>query len=489
MFNDRTIDEHFRVERMFLGTTFDDFTDNPQCGIAEHRDSIPLKTKFSRNITLNLPVVSANMRTVTGSVMAIAMAQEGGIGILPRGGASIDLEASWVKEVKRVENLIIANPYTIRHDQTVAEARALMEKHKIGTLLVTKDDQFIGLLYAKRKMMLYGTEKSSQLVHEIMTPVDGCNIVRKLTIDSVEKAAGLLEHYDSEKIVLLDETNHVKGLITMKDIANLLHHKWANKDINGRLIVGAAVGVTGDCLERASELIRAGVDVVVMDTAYAHNTKTVLPAIEEFRKKFGSFELVCGNVATYEGAAFLRNLGVDGIKVGVGPGAGCQTRNATGVGVGQLDAIRTAFLASREIPIIADGGVRKTGDISKGLCAGASCAMLGEFLAGTDEAPGNVINHPMKGRIKIYMGETSPQAKLSDIGSSGDIRNVEGQEKEIKHQGSVKEILRKIRENLQSMVSYMGGEDLASVRAKVGAEPWRYFRPASPATQRESVEK
>ena len=280
----------------------------------------------------------------------------------------------------------------------------------------------------------------------------------------------------------------IRGLITTRDIANLLHHRWANKDTKGRLIVGAAIGVTGDYLERAAELIKVGVDVIVMDTAHAHNKAVVLPAIEQFRKRFGSFELVCGNVATHKGAEFLSSL-VDGIKVGIGPGAGCQTRNETGVGVGQLDAVRSTFLASNGVPIIADGGVRKVGDISKELCMGASSTMLGEFLAGTDEAPGDIINDPKRGRIKIYRGETSPQAKLSDVGSSKNIRNVEGHEKEIKYQGSVKDVLRRIREGLQTMVSYMGEKDLASVMSKVSKEPWRYFRPASLATQRESVEK
>ncbi|MEK7151130.1 MAG: IMP dehydrogenase [Patescibacteria group bacterium] len=480
-------DENFRVEGIFLGTTFDDFTLNPQCGIMKHRGSISLRTNFSKNITLNLPVVSANMGTVTGPAMAIALAQEGGIGILPR-TASIALESDWVKKVKRAENFIIEKPHTIRSYQTLTEARELMGSHKIGTLLVLdKSGRFVGILSAKRKMMLCGDHDGEKKVCELMTNEEQCGYTTRKNISSAEEAAEELGLYDKEKLVWLSGEGKIRGLITTKDISNLLHHKWANKDKKGRLVVGAAIGVTGDYIERAAELITVGVDVIVMDTAHAHNKNVVLPAIEKFRANFNDFELVCGNVATYEGSKFLNGL-VEGIKVGIGPGAGCRTRNETGVGVGQLDAIRSAYLASI-VPLIADGGIKKTGDIAKALCMGASSVMLGEFLAGTDESPGEIINDPVRGRIKIYRGETSPQAKLYNAESSENIKNVEGQEKQIKYLGSVKDILQKIREGLQSMVSYMEEEDLPSVRSKVNAEPWRYFRPASPATQRESFDR
>src|SRR3989344_317341 len=483
-----TRNQYFEVEEVFLGTTFDDFTLNPQCSVAVTRDSIPLKTKFSKNVSLNLPVVSANMGTVTGPAMAIAMAQEGGIGILPRGGVTISSEANWVKEVKRAENFIIEKPHTIHSYQTLAEARNLMDLHKIVTLLVLSETgKFAGILSAKRKMMLCGSYDGERKIADIMTERNQCGYTTRESISSAEEAAEELAKHDKEKLVWLSEDMRIRGLITTKDIGNLLHHKRANKDAKGRLIVGAAIGVTGDYIERASELIKAGVDVIVMDTAHAHNQKVVLPAIREFRKHFQQFELVCGNVATYEGAEFLSEI-ADGIKVGIGPGAGCRTRNETGVGVGQLDAVRSAFLAS-SVPLIADGGIKKTGDIAKALCMGASSVMLGEFLAGTDESPGEIINDPAKGRIKKYRGETSPQAKLSIAGSAENIKNVEGQEKDIEYRGSVKDILRGIREGLQSMVSFMGEESLASVRDKVNEEPWRYFRPASSATQKESFKK
>src|SRR3989344_3758490 len=215
------INQFFHVEEVFLGKTFDDFTLNPQCGIVEHRSNISLKTNFSRNITLNLPVVSANMRTVTGPTMAITLAQEGGIGILPR-GIPVEIETDWVTEVKRAENFIIPIPYTIRHDQTVAEARTLMEKYKIDTLLVTKEDKFAGILYAKRRVMLYGAG-NDRTVAELMTPIEKCACTKRMNISSTKEAADELEKFDADKLVWLDENYNIRGLITMKDIANLLH--------------------------------------------------------------------------------------------------------------------------------------------------------------------------------------------------------------------------------------------------------------------------
>lgn len=481
---------NFIVEELFLGKTFDDFSLSPGCGQAMHRNDISLSTKFSRNIKLNLPVVSANMSTVTGSEMCIALAREGGIGILPRSKSiSISEQSDRVRQVKRADGLIIEDPYTIRYNQTLRDAKDLMDRYKVGTLLVVNADgtSLTGILTARRRMRLVSeTDYDSTLVVETMTPINETEYSRA-TITSIEGAFQELKKYDREKLPLVGEEMNIRGLITMRDISNLMHHQWANKDSRGRLRVGAAIGVTEDYLERAAELVRAEVDVIVMDTAHAHNRKVVLPAIEKFKKTFGEFELVCGNVATYEGAKFLHHL-VSGIKVGIGPGAGCLTRDETGVGVAQLDAIRSAYLASSGVPCIADGGCRKIADIAKALLIGGSSVMLGEMLAGTDEAPGEIINDPKKGKIKIYSGETSAQLKFRG-GGSGNIINVEGQAKEIKYEGSVIEKLSRIRHGLQSMVSYMGGGDLATVMKKVSGDPCRYFRPASLATQRESHDK
>lgn len=480
----------FFVEDIFVGKTFGDFTINPQCGLVKHRADVSLQTKFSSNIPLNLPVVAANMDTVTGPEMCIAMAQEGGIGILPRSDSiSIEQEAGWVREVKRSENFIIENPYCVRETDTVSQARMEMRKRNVQTLLVVGQNENLAGMVTDQGIGLCMSDSS--LVADWMKKLVGGEMVfSKRNISSIEEAIDELTRLKVTKLPLVDGNFKIKGLITSKDIANLAKNSRANKDTKGRLRVGAAIGATGDYLERAAALIETGADVIVMDTAHAHNAAVMELAVERFRSKFGAMELVCGNVATYRAGEFLQDLGVDGIKVGIGSGYGCRTRLETWVGVPQVQAVRAVFRATA-LPIISDGGVRHHGQIALALVLGASSVMVGTLLAGTIETPGEIISDPAGGAsYKVYRGMTSPEAKLGGVGSSDKIKNVEGQSQKVSYTGkSVKEILRRIRHGLQSMVSYAGEKSLSEAIRKVSENPTEYLIPLSQASQDESFKR
>src|SRR3989344_3942604 len=435
----------------FMGKTFDDFLLKPQLGVVTSRSQVSLKSKFSKNIELNLPIVAANMDTVTGPEMCIALAQEGGIGILPRSDAiSIETQVDWIKKVKRAENFIISEPYTVRYDQKLSEAQALMRKRKVGTLLVVNEhQQMVGILDAKRQMRLAEADAGDSLVSEFMTRADEWGYTQEPLINSLEDAIRILKHYDKPTLPWIDENHYIRGLIKMKDIANLMHHGWANKDHNGRLRVGVAIGAKGDYLERAMALINAGVDVIVMDTAHAHS-EVVSQAVTNFQRHFSGFELVVGNIATAEAAAYYSARGISALKVGIGPGRGCRTRLEKSFGVPQLAEVRSAWsVVGNETPIICDAGMSRHGHIALALLAGASSAMLGSFFAGTDEAPGRVITDPAtKTKFKLYRGMTSPEAKVeggngSDLtaGRQASPKNIEGQTSRVPYVGSVKDIL------------------------------------------------
>lgn len=486
------MDQNFHVEKFFVGKTFDDFSIPPQMGVVRHREEVSLKTRFSQNISLNFPLVAANMDTVTGPKMCVAMARHGGIGILPRSGAiSIELQTKWAEEVKRAENFIIRDPYTISENQTIGEARAKMKEKEVGTLLVTGERNDLVGMVTERGIILCLNDLEP-VTDWMQKRMGGGLQFSKSRITKIEEAVSELRKYGVNKLPLIDGlTFEIEGLITAKDIASLLKHKWVNKDKEGRLRVGAAIGATGDYLERAGELIKAGVDVVVMDVAHAHNKAVLLKAVEKFREKFGGFELVCGNVATFEGACFLRDLGVQGIKVGIGSGHGCLTRIKTGVGVPQVHAVRSVWHALKEtdIPVISDGGVRQTGHISIALAVGASSVMVGSMLAGTDEALGQLIRDPLTGvSKKEYRGMTSPQAKFS-ANTSDSIKNVEGRSEEVPYRGSVAGILQSIQQDLQSMVSYSGEAGLENARLKFAQDPLKFLIPLSPAAVQESYRR
>jgi IMP dehydrogenase len=300
-----------------------------------------------------------------------------------------------------------------------------------------------------------------------------------------------------EKLPLVDGERRIRGLITKRDVILTRRRPYSSKDGKGRLLVGAAIGARGDFLERAAELLRGGADVILIDIAHGHS-QVMREAVEAVRAKLGDVALVCGNVGTAEGAAFLRDLGADAIKVGIGPGRGCRTRLETGAGVPQLQAIREAWCAVGDaVPIIADGGTRDDKDIFLALICGASSVMLGSMLSGTDEAPGSLIEDPSTGeKRKIYRGMTSPQAVFDALYSDearGDTVALdipaEGQEIQVPYKGSVLEILHRVRGHLQSAVSYAGEDTLAAARAKVLSAPLRYLIPLSPAARTESYER
>lgn len=488
----------FFVEDIFVGKTFNDFTLNPQRGVVEHRADVSLGSRFSRNIPLGLPVVAANMDTVTGPTMCIAMAQEGGIGILPRSDAiSISVQAQWVREVKRAENFIIEKPWLTLELDTVGLARSEMAKRNVNTLLVVDAAGELKGMLTTRGINLCQNDAES-VADWMKARMGGGLIFSKKDFISLEMAAEELKRLKVTKLPLIDKDFKIKGLITSKDIASLMKNKLANKDAKGRLRVGAAIGATGDYLERAAELIKEGADVMVMDVAHAHNEAVIRPAIENFRKKFGDFELVGGNVATYEGATFLRDLGVDGIKVGIGSGFGCRTRLQTSAGVPQIQAVRAAWHGSKDnrnvagqIPFVSDAGVRQNGHIAIALLLGASSVMVGSMLAGTDETPGEIISDPATGqKYKFYRGMTSPEVKLGQTGFSREIKNIEGQSRRVPYTGgSVKEILTGIRHDLQSMISYAGEQSLQAAREKINQNPIDYLIPLSLAAQEESFKR
>lgn len=484
------------LEKEFIGRTYDDFLLRPQCGVVSSRRGVVLTSRLSRHITLELPIVSANMDSVTDGRMAQAMALEGGIGIVHR-ALSIERQAAEVTRVKRSHGYTVEEPLCLPRHATIREAREFTRKHNITGILIEeeKGSQVLAGLLSNRDMP-WADGYENRRVEEFMTPV--AKLVTAPVDVKVEQAERIMFERRIEKLPLIDQNRRILGLITKKDIIVFRRRPYSSKDRKGRLLVGAAIGARGDYLERADELLQAGADVLVIDVAHGHS-QTIREAVESFRHRFGKAELICGNIATAEGARFLRDLGVDGIKVGIGPGRGCRTRLETAAGVPQLQAIREAWCAVEEsVPIIADGGVKEDKDIFLALVCGASTVMLGSFLSGTDEAPGHVIQDPgTHEKKKIYRGMTSPQAifeALYDPNHQEEFEEAletpaEGQEIQVPYRGSVVDILQRIRGHIRSAVSYGGGTALAEVREKVLRRPLSYLLPLSEASRRESYER
>jgi IMP dehydrogenase len=484
------------VESEFVGRTYDDFLFRPQAGVVSTRREVSLKSRFSRRRSLELPISSANMDSVTGARMAKAMALEGGLGIVHR-AMSIEAQSVSVEQVKRSHGHVIEAPLCLPRDATIREAREFARTHHVTGILIEESrgsNVLAGLLSNRDIPWLPGHD--ARRVEEFMTPLE--RLVTGPPDLSVEEAERRMFERRIEKLPLIDAERRIKGLITKHDVILSRKRPDSSKDKKGRLLVGAAVGARGDYLERAAELLRAGADVLVIDIAHGHSD-VMRRAVETFRARFGDAELVCGNVGTAEGAAFLRDLGVDGIKVGIGPGRGCRTRLETAAGVPQLQAIREAWCAVGEsVPIIADGGVKDDKDIFLALVCGASSVMLGSMLSGTDEAPGHVIEDPGTGeKRKIYRGMTSPQAVLQALYDAESAEAAEaaldvpaeGQEIQIPYKGPVLDILRRIRGHLRSSISYAGRETLLDVRAQVLEDPLRYLIPLSEASRRESYDR
>ena len=360
--------------------------------------SADTSTRLTRNIQLQIPLISAAMDTVTESRMAIAMAQQGGLGIIHR-NLTVEQQATEVDKVKRSESGMIVDPITMTPDKKISDALEVMRHYRIsGVPVTTKDKRLVGIL--TNRDLRFET-RTDIPISEVMTKENLITVPVGTTLDEAE---AILHQHRVEKLLVVDEQYQLKGLITVKDIQKRLKYPNAAKDGQGRLRVGAAIGATGDFLERAAEMVKAKVDLLAIDSAHGHTTR-VIDAIEQVKAKFPEVDLIAGNVGTFEGACELARAGVDAIKVGIGPGSICTTRIVTGAGVPQITAIAESSRAVRDanIPIIADGGIKYSGDITKAIAAGASCVMIGSLLAGTEESPGETILY--QGRsFKAYRG-------------------------------------------------------------------------------------
>jgi IMP dehydrogenase len=457
-------------EEFRLTLTYDDVLLEPKHSSIASRRNVDTSTRLSRNINMAVPIVSANMDTVTESSMAIAMARMGGIGIIHR-FMSVEQEAGEVLRVKRVEGWVIEEPYTIGQDEKIADARALMSRRGVSGLpVVDETGRLLGML--SRRDVLFAND--TQPVRSRMTPLD--RLITAPAGSSSDVARDLIVQHRVEKIPLVDGNGRLTGLVTSKDLVRSLQFPYSTKDTKGRLRVGAAIGVVGDYQERAQALVEAGADLLVVDVAHGDADHTIR-AVETVRKRLGSVDLVAGNVATAGGVAALADAGVDAVKVGVGPGSICITRMVAGVGVPQLTAvIDCARAAARyDLPIIADGGVRSSGDVTKALAAGASTVMLGNLLAGTTESPGLTIRRG--GRpYKISRGMASAEAALARAEREQPGRGwaeweeaieevvPEGVEAVVPYRGDVGEIVFQLVGGLRSGMSYCNARTLEELR-------------------------
>lgn len=450
-----------------IGLTFDDVILIPEAS-SVLPSSVDISSRLAGDIKLSIPFLSAAMDTVTESKMAIAMAQMGGIGIIHR-NMSREQQALEVRCVKKHESGIISDPITISPDATIREARRLSEEHSISGFPVVEHGKIIGML---TKRDLRACDHEHQKVREVMTPLDKLIVAQKGT--SREEALRLMHKNRIEKLPLVEKDGRLVGLITLKDIEREMNYPNATKDEQGRLRVGAAVGVGDDAVARVERLIAEGVDLIAIDTAHGHS-KAVIDTVSSIKKRFDKLPVIAGNIATSEAASALISAGADALKVGVGPGSICTTRIVTGVGVPQLTAISwVAKVASKEnIPVIADGGIKYSGDVMKALAAGADAVMMGSVLAGTDEAPGEIIIY--QGRsYKSYRGMGSLGAMVSgskDRYAQSDIEDrsklvPEGIEGRVPYKGPLHAVLYQFAGGLRSGMGYLGCSSICELRKK-----------------------
>jgi IMP dehydrogenase len=459
------------------GLTFDDVLLEPAWSEVLPAE-VETRTCLTRQIALNIPIVSAAMDTVTESHLAIALAQQGGIGIIHR-NMTIERQAEEVDRVKRSESGMIVDPITIGPDQSIADAQRLMNRYRISGVPVTKDGRLVGILTNRD---LRFENRFDLPISEVMTKE---NLITVPVGTTLEQAEAILHRHRVEKLLVVDDHYNLKGLITVKDIQKKLKYPISAKDSQGRLRVGAAIGATGDFLERAQELVARKVDVLAIDTAHGHSGR-VMNAVKTIKCKLPQVQLVTGNVATYEGARELISLGVDGIKVGIGPGSICTTRVVSGAGVPQITAISECSRAAREagVPLIADGGIKYSGDITKAIAAGADTVMIGSLLAGTDESPGETIL--FQGRtFKTYRGMGSMGAMAQGSGDryaqDPTAKLVpEGIEGRVAAKGPLSDLVYQLVGGLRSGMGYCGAHDIGELQEKA-----RFLR-ISPAGLRES---
>jgi IMP dehydrogenase len=467
---------HFPVPEAL---TFDDVLLLPA-----RSDVIPAQastqTQLTRHIQINIPIVSAAMDTVTESHMAIALAQQGGLGIIHR-NLSIQDQANEVDKVKRSESGMIVDPVTMSPDAKVSDALDVMRKYKISGVPITqKDGKLVGIL--TNRDLRFET-RFDVPIRDVMTKNNLITVPVGTTLEEAEK---ILHQHRVEKLLVVDDKYNLKGLITVKDIQKKLKYPSAAKDSQGRLRVGAAIGATGDFLERAQELAKAKVDVVAIDSAHGHSG-LVLNAIQTIKSKLPEIDLLAGNVATFDGACEIARAGADGIKVGIGPGSICTTRIVTGAGVPQITAIAEASRATRDagIPIIADGGIKFSGDVTKAIAAGANAVMIGSLFAGTDESPGELILYQgrtfksyrgmgslgamAQGSSERYFQNTDDASTAQPVLAENNRLNKlvpEGIEGRVPYRGSVSMIVHQMVGGLKSGMGYCGCSTIADLQQK-----------------------
>jgi IMP dehydrogenase len=439
------------------------------------------QSQLTRNIRLNIPVISAAMDTVTESHMAIGLAQQGGLGIIHR-NLTIEQQSEEVDKVKRSESGMIVDPVTMSPDDKVSDALEVMRKYKISGVPITKQGKLVGIL--TNRDLRFETRFDIP-IHRVMTKENLITVAVGTTLEDAEK---ILHEHRVEKLLVVDNQYNLKGLITVKDIQKKLKYPSAAKDSHGRLRVGAAIGATGDFLERAQELAKAKVDLLAIDSAHGHSTR-VLDAIRAVKARLPEVELIAGNVATFDGACELARAGADAIKVGIGPGSICTTRVVTGAGVPQITALAEAYRATKDagVPVISDGGIKYSGDITKALAAGASAVMIGSMFAGTDESPGELILYQGRtfksyrgmgslgamaaGSSERYFQSTEGEASAAIPGLSDDSNRMaklvpEGIEGRVPYRGSVAMIVHQMVGGLKSGMGYCGCSTIHELQQK-----------------------
>ena len=449
------------------GLTYDDVLLVPHYSEVLPRE-VSTQSYFSRNIPLNVPIVSAAMDTVTESAMAIAIAREGGIGVLHK-NMTIEEQALQVRKVKRAESGMIIDPVTLSLTSTVGDAKLCMKEHSIGGIPIVDDAGILKGIVTNRDLRF--ERDKSRPITQVMT---GENLITAPEGISMKDAEKILESHKIEKLPVVNKDYKLVGLITFRDIANLQSKSVSNKDSIGRLRVAAALGVTLDAVERAEALVHAGVDAVVIDTAHGH-TRGVVAVLKKVKERFPQLDVVVGNIATAEAAIYLAEAGADAVKVGIGPGSICTTRVVAGVGYPQLSAVMQVAAALKEnnlqIPVIADGGIRYTGDIVKAIAAGADCVMLGSLLAGIKESPGETIIFEGR-KFKSYRGMGSVEAMqhgskdryFQDV--EDDIKKLvpEGIVGRVPYKGELQESMHQFIGGLRAGMGYCGAKDIATLK-------------------------
>ena len=443
------------------GLTYDDVLLVPAYSDVLPRE-VNIQTKFTRNITINVPIVSAAMDTVTESSMAIAIAREGGIGVLHK-NMTIEQQAQEVRKVKRAESGMIIDPVTLPLNAIVIDAKNAMREHKIGGIPIVDDAGILKGIVTNRDLRF--EHDNERAIVEVMTKE---NLITASVGTSLKGAESILQQNKIEKLLIVDDQYKLRGLITFRDITKVTQKPIANKDSFGRLRVAAALGVTGDAVDRAEALVNAGVDAVIIDTAHGH-TKGVVTVLKAVKKSFPELDVVVGNIATAEAAKYLVAAGADAVKVGIGPGSICTTRVVAGVGFPQFSAVLEVAEAIKGsgVPVIADGGIRYTGDIPKAIAAGADCVMLGSLLAGTKESPGETIIYEGR-KFKSYRGMGSVEAMkqgskdryFQDV--EDDIKKLvpEGIVGRVPYKGDLDESIHQFIGGLRAGMGYCGSKDI-----------------------------